>query len=184
VLRHVPQRHHHPPIHQAEIARIQRDFNLGNPVDQPVEKPRRLHLEPAFAFPLLPDCINDVISFFPSLNHLGDDLRWILQIRVDKDDGLPIRIVQPGRHRDLMAEVPGEAQDTHLRSAGLQLAHQLQRVILAAVIDHDQLPRLAQSLHNGADPVIEGLDIALLIVNRCNNRIDRPSRHHAHPRPS
>ena len=77
--------HHidHLAVHQAEIAGIHRDFDIGDAEDQAVKQRSGESLEPGFAFALGAHRINHLITLPPFRDHLQDDLRRVLQIGVD-----------------------------------------------------------------------------------------------------
>ncbi|MNR61102.1 hypothetical protein D3C85_1827470 [compost metagenome] len=54
---------------------------------------------------LKPLGINHLIALFPLGDHLQNDLRRVLKIRINYNHRLPLGIIHPGRNGDLMAEI-------------------------------------------------------------------------------
>jgi hypothetical protein len=97
-----------PPIHEPEVADVDGNLNLGDPVEGTVEGVRRRPLEPCLPLARSPNRVDDVVALAPPLSEVEDDLRRILQVCIQHDDGVPGREVYPCRERDLMPEVPRE----------------------------------------------------------------------------
>ena len=56
----------------------------------------------------------------PAARSVVDQLGWVLQVGVDRDDHVPGGVIEPGGERRLVAEVPGEAHHPHPRVAARQ----------------------------------------------------------------
>src|SRR5664279_4584430 len=70
VLAHGLERIDDAAIHQAEIASIDRDIDIGDAVDDAVEEFGAEELEKAFALALIADGVDDLKTGFPALDHL------------------------------------------------------------------------------------------------------------------
>ena len=63
----------------------------------------------------------------------------MLKVCVDYDDDIPARVVEAGRERYFLAEIPAEIDDANCRIRRLQRAQQLESDVAAAVIHEDDL---------------------------------------------
>jgi len=86
---------------------------------------------------------------------LEDNLWRVLQVGVNDNDGVPLRIVQAGRNGCLVAEVARKVDDLHAFVLFSQAAHQVQGAVRTPVIDQYQLVWFAQGVHHGRDPLVE-----------------------------
>jgi hypothetical protein len=85
-------------------------------------------------------CVDDIDAAFPDLDQLDADRRRILQVGVHHDHG--IRLcggIEARGDRDLVAAVARQAQDGDPRISGAQAEQAIQRGVLAAVVDVDEL---------------------------------------------
>ena len=94
-----------PAIDQAEIARVTRRRNVAEPPHEAIEEVGRRALEPAF--PLTGGALgrDDVVALLPFGDHLQDDFRRVLQIRVHHDDRAASGMIEPDGDRDLVTEI-------------------------------------------------------------------------------
>ena len=74
----------------------------------------------------------------------------MLEIAVDRDDGLAGRVREAGRQRDVLAEVAREADDLDPRILRGRRGEHAERAVAAAVVDEDDLERLADALEDRA----------------------------------
>ncbi len=74
-----------------------------------------------------------------------------------------MRVVQAGGGGDLLAEIAREINDRDVRVAVAQALHDLQRAIVAAVIDENQFPWLAQALHHRGGARVQQRKVPLLV---------------------
>ncbi len=158
-------------VEQAEVPGLHRDDDVGERLDDAVEQPRGEELEPRLAFAFGAHGVDHLVAFAPLGDQIGDDLRRVLQVGVDDDDGVAARVIHPGGDRNLVAEVPRKVEDDDvLRVLRVERVHQLRRLVAAAVVDEHQLPGFAQARHHIADALIEFFDELFFIVNRRDNR--------------
>ncbi len=134
-------------VKQAEVPGIQRDFDVRDFIDQTVEHRRGFLLEPAFAVTFFPNRVNDFVALFPFLNQLQDHFRRVLQVRVDNDSGIAERVIQTGRHGNLVAEVPREIDAAHTRIFFRKPVHDFCGLVRRTVIDEDEFPGFAGPIH-------------------------------------
>ena len=134
---------HHATVHQAEVARVERDVDIGDALQQTVEEAGGPEFELGFALAVGTHGIDDFIALAPFFDHARDRLRRVLQIGVHHDHGVALGKVGPGGNGDLMAEVAAEIEILTRGSLRVQIEQQRERTVAAAVIDADQLPRLA-----------------------------------------
>jgi hypothetical protein len=72
-----------------------------------------------------------------------------------------------------MSEVSREVEEADAIICLMQLTHDLERTIEAAIIDQDELPVLADGIHRFGDATIELVQDRLLVVHRGHDRDDR-----------
>ena len=103
-------------IHEAEIAGVERNVDVGNRTQQAIEDAIRDCLErvPCAAPAHRED---DVASLAPQTDEIGDDLRWILQVAVHDDDGSTLRVINARGDRGLMSEIARENERLEPRVA-------------------------------------------------------------------
>ena len=68
-------------IQEAEVAGVERDIDVGNPVDHPVKKRSGSLLEPGFAVPFAANGVDDFVPFPPFRDQLQNRFRRILKIK-------------------------------------------------------------------------------------------------------
>ena len=83
--------------------------------------------------------VRDRGTLAPTLEHLGDDFGWVLEVGVDDNRDVAGRALQTGGNGGLMAEIAGQGGDAHMRIGALQFTPDLQRFVAAAVADIDAL---------------------------------------------
>ena len=103
--------------HETEVAGVRRDLDLGDAGDDPVAERRddALGQRLALARPALR--IDDVVALAPAADELRDQLRRILEVAVDHDDGVAGGGLEPGERGHRLAEASREAQHLHARIA-------------------------------------------------------------------
>src|SRR5690606_12029924 len=79
----------------------------------------------------------------------------ILEIRVHHHDGLPFRVVDPGRDGDLVAEVATEADYPVTGFEGGELSKQAMGRVDGAVVHEHDLPGLSQGAEELAQTSVE-----------------------------
>ena len=94
-----------PAIHQPKIAGINRNFNIRDLAQQPVEIFRCGQFEPGFAGPFGAHGINHFVALAPFCDHLEHHFGRILQVGVHDDHRITLRKVRAGRNRHLVAKI-------------------------------------------------------------------------------
>ncbi|BCS53003.1 hypothetical protein GSbR_09880 [Geobacter sp. SVR] len=171
----------HRPVDQAEIAGVDRDVHIGHLLHQAVEEGCAEFLEKGLTLPLPPFAVDDVIPLFPACDHLGNDLRRVLEIRIDYDHGLSLRIIHPCRYGGLMAEILGKFDDFYGAVASAQIVQDREGPVGTAVVDEDDLVGLVQFLHHGMQSLVHFDQDLFFVEDRHDNRKSYGFRH-AHPR--
>ncbi len=138
-LGHRQQRVQRAAVEQAEVAGVGLEVDLGELVEQLVEPRGGGELEGGLALALLAHRVDDVGALAPLGDHLGDQLRRVLQVGVDHRDDVADRVLEAGGERGLVAEVAREVHDAHARVGRGDAVEQLGRAVGAAVVDEDQL---------------------------------------------
>ena len=111
-LRHRLERVKDLAVDQSEIADIAWDVDRGKAAEQFVENSGGPAFKLGFAFARQSARVNDVITLFPSRNHVADNFRRILEIGVHYDDGFASAHIHTGGDRDLVAEIPRQLDVT------------------------------------------------------------------------
>jgi hypothetical protein len=76
------------PVDEPEVADVDGNRHLGDPVEGAVEPARRRPLEPRLALADIPHRVDDVLALAPARRELEDDLRRILEVSVEHDHRL------------------------------------------------------------------------------------------------
>jgi len=96
----------------------------------------------------------------------------VLQVAVDRDHGAAARVGQPGRQRDVLAEVARQPHHLEPVVLGARREQHAERVVAAAVVDEHDLPRLAEPVEHRRDRREERREVPGLVVR------GRDDRHH------
>ncbi len=163
-LRHRQQRVERAPVHQAEVARVHGQLELGQARHQPVEDVRGVELELGLPLAALAHGVDDVGALAPARDHVDDQLRRVLQVGVDHRDRVPAGVLQTGRDGRLVAEVARQRDELDPLVGLRELGQDLARGVLAAVVDDDELP--VEGLEGRDHALVEGTRVALLVVHR------------------
>ena len=97
----------HAAGHQAEVAGVRRDVDLGDAVDDLVAQRGDNPLGQRLALARAALGVDHVEALAPEPHHVGDQLRRVLQVTVDHDRGLARRI-KTRRHQ--LAQGPAESR--------------------------------------------------------------------------
>ena len=139
---------------EPEIADVFRDVDRADAPDRAVERARRRLLEPALLRAAATPHQHDIVAFLPGANHVRDELRRILQVGVDDDDRVAVRVVETRAHRHFLAEVARQVDDGDARVRVVQRGKQRPSMpSLAAVVhvdDFDRLPPGGRARQRGA----------------------------------
>ena len=115
-LAHLVEDVERAPVDEAEVADVERDLDLGDPVEAAVEPGCGRPLESRLAVALLAHRVDDVVALAPARGELEHDLGRILQVGVEHDHRVARGDVDAGGERDLVAEVPRQPDELEARS--------------------------------------------------------------------
>src|SRR5919201_2484374 len=92
--------------------------------------------------------------------------RVVLEIAVERHDGVAVRLVETGAEGGRLAEVASQADDANVVVAAVQPRQRCERSVRRAVVDEDRFPVGSQRLERGSKLVVEERDAPLLVVSR------------------
>ena len=141
----------HPAVQQPEITGVERNGDVGDAVEEAVERPGPPGLEPRLPLAHGANAVGDVRPSTPAVEHFEDDLGRILQVRVGEDDGVAPGGLQAGGVGDLLTEVAGQGEDPHALVGALEFPQDVQRGVVAAVVDVNDLEVEFRNLLEGGD---------------------------------
>jgi hypothetical protein len=104
---------------------------------QAVEKPRGGALEEVLAGANRSLPANHIVAIAILRHHFVNHVERVLQIGVDEDHRVAGGVVDSGCRRQLVAEVPGEAQHLDAAVARAPIGQKLDGAVGAAVVDQD-----------------------------------------------
>ena len=87
----------------------------------------------------------------PRVEELADDLGRILQVAVHDDDRLSAGMIDAGRDRGLVSEVPAEMEDDEPGVVRGQAVGELGGPVAAAVVDPDDLVDDVERVESGGE---------------------------------
>ena len=140
-----------------------------------IERRGRGLLQPAVAVAQAALRIDHVVAVMPGGDQSRDHLRRILQVGVDDDHRIALRMVEPGGGGDLLAEIARQVDHGDVAVGLPQHLDDAERGVAAAVVDVDDLPRCAQRRHRRGEAAMHFADDLGLVVHRDDNREDRTS---------
>ena len=158
------------PVHDFRAVRLQPAVHVvqphaGEAARDGVEDPGEDASRKRVAAVRLP--AGDEIEAFVELREQARNLRGIvLQIAIDGDDRLAVRLIEPGAERSRLAEVPSQPDHADVRAPVVQPRQRGERPVGRTVIDEDRLPLGVQRLEGRAKLVVEECDAPFLVVNR------------------
>ena len=133
---------------QPEIAGVRRDVDLADAPDYAVAERRDDPLGQRLPLPGPPLGVDDVVALLPARDELGDQLRGILQVAVDHDDGIAAGGLQAGERGHRLPKAPGEAQRLHAPIALAQVEDQLLGAVGAGIDAEDDLPAQPETVEH------------------------------------
>ena len=156
----------HATAHQAKIARVRRNLDLRNSNDQPVPDRGDHALDQRLALPAPALRIDDVITLPPPDDELGDQLRRVLEIAIDDHDRVTGGGFHPGDRCHWLTEATREAEQLDAWIPRVKRQDQLFGPVRRRIDAEDQLPFDAQTVENGTQPLVDAMDVRLLVVSR------------------
>ncbi len=113
----------------------------------------------------------DEVEALVELREQARDLgRVVLEVAVDRDDDVALRLLEARLQRRRLAEVPPQPDDAHVVVSRVQARERRERPVGRAVVDEDDLPRLLERLERRGELLVEQRDAALLVVHRDDHR--------------
>src|SRR5690606_14410126 len=100
-----------------------------------------------------------------------DDLRWILEVRVDDHNRIAARIIPAGGDCNLVSEVSRKDHGTHARVPRPQLADLVRGTIGGTIVHQNQFPGFSGRIHHFFDTTVQFGNILQLVIDRGNNGI-------------
>src|SRR5437764_5478317 len=157
-LAEVIERVDRAPAHEPEIAGVTRGARLSDPLQEAIECLGRPALEQRLAFSPFAHGIHDIGALLPGVDEIGHDFRRILEVGVERDDGVARGQPVATAERRLMSEVARKRHRPHARVRAREIDDLEPAAVDAAVVDHDDLdaePLLA------LDAIGHGRELAL-----------------------
>ena len=127
-----------PAVQQPEIPGVRLDWNLAQAGENPVIQPGAGPFEDGFPLPGDTPGVHILVPRLPALQHPGDQLGRILQIRVQENGGIAPAGIDSRQKRRLLAEIPGQAQNAKAGILGGKALQQLIGLVLAAVVNQEK----------------------------------------------
>ncbi len=152
---------------QAAVHVVQADAGerARDAVEDAREEPARERVAPV----RLP--AGDQVEALVELREQPRDLGGIvLQVAVDRDDGVAACLVEAGHERGGLAEVAAQPDDADVLLGVVESRQRGERAVGRAVVDEDRLPLGVQRLERRAQLVVEQCDAAFLVVNGNDDR--------------
>ena len=162
-LAQAPERRHGARAHEAEVADVHRDFHVRPALEKPVEDVRRPELERALAFSFRPLRVNDLVSFVDLLQHLGEELGRVLQIRIHHGHDPAARGVDARGERHLVAEVARETESPETRVFAGEGRHLFEGRVGAAVVHVHDLPGAARGGEDACQALVQLVEVVGLV---------------------
>src|ERR1051325_2022962 len=169
---------HDRPVHDHEVALIDRDIQVGNFVEQLVKKRIGSPFEHILLAPG-PHAVDDLKTLLPFFHQGGKNLRRILEVSVHDDHSVAPGVLDSRGDRRLVPEIPRETDHAHARIRSVQGGKVGKRVVGASVIDIDDFKILPHSLECGAEAPLQLGQHFLLVENRYDNGQEEASRVHS-----
>ena len=112
-------------------------------------------------------------ALLPALDHLGNHLRRMLEVRIHEHHNIAHRGAQASGHRRFLAEIACEAQGLDRRIAATELDQRVEAGIAAAIVDKDEFPLHAGiTIQNGGKAVMQGLQAGGLVIYGHHHRYE------------
>src|SRR5690348_10173369 len=93
------------PVHEAEVAGVERDLRRRHQVEQAVKPACADALDGAVALARRAHRIDDIRPGAPALDETGDEFRRILEVDIHRNDRVALGVIEARCHRRVLAEV-------------------------------------------------------------------------------
>ena len=127
-------------------------------------------MEAALLAAVLLDALHDLVALFPEAVHLHDLLGRVLQVAVDDHAAVALRLLKPGEHGGLLAEVAAEMHADHMGVRFARFADFRPGLVPGAVVHEQQLVRDAGLVQDAGHGFGCGRDHLFFIVGGEYNR--------------
>ena len=124
---------------------------------------------------LFPPAVNQVIAFRELLQHPRNVRRIILQVAIQKDDGISRRMADSRAHRGGLTIVAAEGDDLYSMVGAGQPLQFAVRPIARTIIHKNHFPGGRQRIEDRCQPFVHQRNVQFLVVDRddCGNARDR-----------
>src|SRR5215469_13614628 len=95
----------------------------------------------------------------------------MLEVTVHGENEFALTVVEAGGEGRGLAEIPAQLHHNHSAVDGSNLLEEQEGVVLAAIVDENQLEGLARGFHDDLEPVVKFGNILFFVVKRDNNGI-------------
>ena len=113
---------------------------------------------------------DEVESLLELCEQAWDLGRIVLEIAVDGDDDVALRLLETSLECGRLAEVAPEPDDANVLVRGMEARERGEGAVGGAVVDEDDFPRLVELPERRRELVVQEGDAALLIVYRDDHR--------------
>jgi len=165
-LREALERLDRAPVEQPEVAQVGAHRHLREPAHHAVERVRARTLEPALPVARAAHGVDERdVALAPASDERGNELRRILEVGVDRHDGVALGELEPAGQREILAEVPRESHAAHARVARRVVPHDRPGGVAAAVVDVEDAPVEVGAGERRAEPRVEEREDLGLVVD-------------------
>ena len=150
------------PKHAAEVRELHPGDRDGHPVDG-----ERGGAPEKGVLAVLAHAAHDVVALRELRQQLRDLLGRVLQVGVERHGHVARHVAKARQDRLVLAEVAGEVERAErVRPFRRPILQDPEGAVAAAVVDHDDLVRIAAAVHHGRQAAQELRQVALLVVDR------------------
>src|SRR4030095_14579607 len=131
--------------HQAEVSRIERQGNIGEPCDYSVEGEITETQNPRF---VATDAlrVDNVVTLIVQLYKLRNDLRRVLQVAIHHHRSITVDVVESCRQGSLVPKITRKRDDSDTRVVLRGLLEQFESVIGTAIVHKHYFVRASREL--------------------------------------
>ena len=163
-FRGAPERVDNLAVEQAEVARVNGHVHLGHARHKPVKDLCGEFFEKCLALAGQALAVHDLVALLPALEHAGDHLGRVLQVRVDDDDRIAPGHVHAGGDGDLVAEVARKVDELQARVRLAERAQDGQGAVPAPIVDKYDFIVHGHAVQHAAQALCRLRDDLLFIV--------------------
>jgi len=153
-----PQREHDAPAHQPKVACVDRYVDADHGLQKAIKNISGRTFENRLSFARSPHAVHDVVTLSKSREHLGDDLRRVLQVGIHHHHRLAARVVEAGSDGELVSEIARQRNHPVARLGGAELLQSGEGTVARPVVDEDHFPGGAHRSEEFAEPAMQLVD--------------------------